>query len=204
MSFSLFVLFAACTAPKDTGTDDSQGDSAEVDTAECTSDDACGDGRICEEETCVDGDRNNSVDEAEALLWSDPVTGTLNPANDVDYYVFTADGGEYVWISTTVDTDATPDANTFVTIRDPAGKVVTSADGYATGTSVTGVDAVAFAFLAEAGTYSGTGSTGTRRASPSRATRRVGTPAPKNAENQSAAPSRDEHGVYSVRRQMRS
>lgn len=156
MRLTLLALLAACAGDKDTGTTDSSSDSGTDSAVDgtCSDDDACGDGEICVDDACVDGDRNNSLDEAEAILWSDGVTGILNPEDDVDYYVFTAEGGEYVRVATTEDTDAVPDANTFVTIRDPAGKVVTTADGYATGTGVTGVDAVAFAYLADPGVYS--------------------------------------------------
>lgn len=149
MHLIFLSLLAACGGKDDTGAVDS-GDDTGTDQG-CAGDDAaCGDGQICEEDTCVDGDRNNAVDEAEAIVWDVPVTGVINPADDADYYAFTAEGGEYVRVETVLTTD---EGDTVVSLRDPAGKVVTSADAFATGTGVTGVDAVAFAYLADAGTY---------------------------------------------------
>lgn len=145
----LFLL--ACTGTKDLDDPDG-GDTDAPAGPECVEDADCDTGTICEGEACVDGDRNNALEEAEPLLWDDPVEAVLNPDDDVDWYTFSADGGEYVRISTTVPEEEGFD--TFVTLRDPSGKVVTSADAFATGTGVTGVDAVLFAWLAEAGTYS--------------------------------------------------
>lgn len=151
MRLTPLLVLLACSGPKDGGTPDDTdaGDSGPG--PDCVEDDDCGTAEICEAEACIDGDRNNSVEEAENILYSDPVSGTLNPDDDVDYYVFTAEGGEYVRVATTVEDVEGYD--TVVIIRDSAGKVVTSADGFATGTGVTGVDAVAFAYLDAAGEY---------------------------------------------------
>lgn len=147
----LLLALLACTGEKDLDEADDGDDTRTSGETECVDDEDCGTGRICVSGACVDGDRNNAPGEAEALLWGDTVEGVINPDDDVDFYVFTAEGGEYVRVTTTVPEDESFD--TVVTLRDGSGKVVTSADAFATGTGVTGVDAVLFAYLAEAGDY---------------------------------------------------
>lgn len=123
----------------------------------CEDDDGCPNGQICEEQECVAGDRNNSAAEAEALRFGDDddfSEGTINPAGDVDYFVFEADGGEYVRISTVVEGEDDDDArDTVIRLERANGKPVTSANEFATGSGVTGVDAVMFAYLDEPGLY---------------------------------------------------
>lgn len=166
------LLLPGCSGDKsDTaGGADSQDSGVDSDSGgggECTDDPDCVDGQICEDAVCVDGDRNNAVDEAEPILWDDTIAGTLNPAYDVDYYQFAAEGGEYVRVEVVTGNE---DDQVVLTVRESNGKVVTSAIGYATGTGVTGVSAVAFGYLAEAddyvlsvediGTYDGSGGSG--------------------------------------------
>ena len=123
----------------------------------CESDDECPSGQICEEQACVAGDRNNSAAEAEALRFGDDEdfsAGTINPAGDVDYFVFEADGGEYIRINTVVEgEDDDESRNTVLRLERANGKPMTSADEFATGTGVTGVDAVMFAYIDEPGLY---------------------------------------------------
>ena len=142
--------------PADGGSDGSDGGSAG---GPCSDDDECPSGQICEDEVCVGGDRNNSVDEAESLRFGDAedfTSGTINPAGDVDYFVFEADGGEYIRIATVVEgEDDAEDGSrdTVIRLERANGKPVTSANEFATGTGVTGVDAVMFAYLDEPGLY---------------------------------------------------
>ena len=79
------VLWAALGCNKDVKIDDEEnvtgsggsgggeeGSSSGGETdSSCAEDAACGTGQICEAGECVDGDRNNSVDEAESLLFTD-------------------------------------------------------------------------------------------------------------------------------------
>lgn len=149
--FASLLALAAChkdeTIPE--GKDDSGQDSGVPDTS-CEGDDECADWEICEGGECVDGDRNESPEQAETLLWDAEVQGWINPDGDVDYYAFTAEGGETVRVATTTEYE---DADTVVALRKTNGKVVAWADEFATETSVTGVDSVVFAYLAEAGEY---------------------------------------------------
>jgi hypothetical protein len=120
----------------------------------CDADADCEAWEICEDSVCEDGDRNNAVDEAETLLWEDPTTGTINPVGDVDYYRFTAEGGEFVRIESVLADDVIEyGGDTVLTLRDSAGKVVTEANRFATETGVTGVDAAMYAYLSAAGDY---------------------------------------------------
>ena len=157
------IVFASagCTS-KDQSTADpvdteyDPGDSDDTDSGECQSDDDCSNWQICEDGVCVDGDRNNSVDEAESLLWEDPVTGYINPAEDVDYYTFTAEGGEYIRASTTTEEeeeDSKVEWDTVLVIRDTSGKILAYSDDYPTGSTVGGYDSIVYAYIAEAGEY---------------------------------------------------
>lgn len=158
--FSLMV--AGCTGDKpiegspdgDDGGGEGAGDGGGdgTDDGTCVEDTQCAGHEICEGGECVDGDRNNSVDEAETILWDDTRTGYINPETDVDYFTFEADGGEFVRISVTLPEDFEA-SDSVVELRKANGKVVTTADAFATETGVTGVDAVAFAYLDEPGTY---------------------------------------------------
>ena len=165
---ALVLLGAACSDDgkisgseddSDRGSDAGSGSGdAGDDDAECTADSECGTGRICEGDTCVDGDRNNSVDEAESLLFgdsSDPdsfLDGTINPAGDIDYFAIEADGGEFIRVATYTDEeDETKD--TVVSIIQDNGKLVTYANGHAAGGGVSDADSLVYAYLPEEGTY---------------------------------------------------
>jgi hypothetical protein len=157
----VFFLSAGCTgdvppeSSKDgdgDGSGDGSGGGDDGSDGSCVEDTQCAGYEICEGSECVDGDRNNAVEEAESILWDDTRTGYVNPENDVDYFTFDADGGEFVRISLTIPEDFEV-SDTVVELRKSNGKVVTTADAFATETGVTGVDAVVFAYLDEAGTY---------------------------------------------------
>jgi hypothetical protein len=149
----LLPLILACDGDKSPGGDGGGlGDGGEGDggTPECDTDDGCAEWEICEAQACVDGDRNNSVAEAEAMIWEETASGYLNPASDVDYFSFSAAGGE--WVKITTQSDGL-DPDTALTLRDPHGKVVTSSDDYPSGGSTSSFDSVVYAYLVEGGTY---------------------------------------------------
>ena len=157
---SLGAVVAGCvrdepiesTGDEDDGSGSSDDGSDGGDDGSCVEDTQCAGYEICEGGECVDGDRNNAPEEAVSILWDDTRTEYINPEADVDYFVFEADGGEYVRISVTLPEDFEA-SDSVLELRKSNGKVVTTADGFATETLVTGVDAVAFAYLDEAGTY---------------------------------------------------
>ena len=117
---------------------------------ECVIDSDCINGQICEENECLSGDRNNNVEEAVTLLWDDSVTETFSTAGDVDYFSFSTPGEEYIRLLTQTDYE---DGDTVMVLRDPNGRVVTWSDDFPTGTRVTSIDSVIYAYLEEAGTY---------------------------------------------------
>jgi len=137
-----------------TGDGSDGSDGTVEDDGTCDADSDCDAWEICEDSACEDGDRNNAVDEADTLLWEDPTTGYINPAGDVDYFRFTAEGGEFVRIESVLTDDVIDyGGDTVLTLRDSSGKVVTEANRFATETGVTGVDAAMYAYLSTAGDY---------------------------------------------------
>ncbi len=74
---------------------------------ECSEDSACEDWEICDEGTCVAGDRNNDFDEAVLVADGDERTGYINPAGDVDYYRVEGSAGAFyrAYASTADPTD---------------------------------------------------------------------------------------------------
>jgi len=155
VNLSLLVLLSlACSGDKPIGGDsgdggaDGGGDGGTA--VACTQDSQCQAWEICEPDQCVDGDRNNSVEEAVSMLWDDSVQGHINPVGDSDFYAITAAGGEYLRVNTQHDF---ADGDTVLTLRDPLGKVLAFSDNYPTGGSVSSYDTVLYAWLPTAGTY---------------------------------------------------
>lgn len=148
-----WLLITAC---RDVSPDaeDPVGNTTPTEEAICEADDDCPAGTICEtvagEADCVDGDRNNDPSEAITILWEDTVEGVINPSGDTDYYSFNARGGEYVRIVTTSEFG---DADTVLVLRDPTGQVLTWSDDFPTGSSVSSLDSVIYAFLPYEGEY---------------------------------------------------
>ncbi|MEC8193740.1 MAG: hypothetical protein VX944_03430 [Myxococcota bacterium] len=123
----------------------------------CSDDDACLDWQICEESECIAGDRNNAFSEAEPIAPGDEgASGHINTPGDVDFWRYTSMGSEFIRVA--VDPhdevpDGAPRPDTFVTLYDPSGAVVTSADDYPNGSRVSNFDSVLYAYLAAAGDY---------------------------------------------------
>ena len=126
-----------------------------TDDGPCQQDAECPSGTICEDEACVDGDRNNALEEAEALLFDESVSGTINPVGDVDYYTFSSPGSEFLRLATVLEEEVTEyGGDTALVLRDPSGRVVAAVDDYPTESRVSGADSVIYAWLDEPGTYS--------------------------------------------------
>lgn len=68
-----------CECDDDTADDDDT-------PSECETDDGCSAWEICEEGACVDGDRNNALDEGPLLGWGEEKAGWINTDGDVDWY----------------------------------------------------------------------------------------------------------------------
>lgn len=124
----------------------------------CVDDDGCDAGQICEAGACIAGDRDN--DPASATPLADDgdgnITGegTIATAGDVDWYQFTSLGSQFVRVDTVVgSSDVEEDGlDTVVTIYDAAGNLLAQEDEHPAGPVGT-YDSVAFAYLADPGTY---------------------------------------------------
>lgn len=159
--FILFLL--ACGGDKTIDTTDEDGiqnyptDSDGGDPG-CDEDNECANWQICEERECLDGDRNNSFTEAEAILPGDDggIDTYINTAGDKDYWRYTSTGTEFIRAAVDPHDDVpegSPEPDTFVTLYAPDGTVVTSADDYPNGARVSNYDSVLYAYLATAGDY---------------------------------------------------
>ncbi len=163
LAAALLAALLLCACPDDKLT---SGETALPETGpdseapECSEDDTCEAWEICEDDVCVDGDRNESSDEAEPLGWEEPLSGYLNPAEDVDWFSIESDGGQFVRVSTrptgaeSGEPVASEDMDTVLILYDPSGDWVVWEDDYPTGGVVNGYDTIIYAYLAEAGTYS--------------------------------------------------
>ncbi len=163
-SLLLTILLTACTTS--TKTEDGDGSPVQDDGTDlsCALDSDCAAYEICETEVCVTGDRSNSFSEAEDIAVStsdedNSVTGHINTAGDKDYWRYVSTGGEFIQAS--IDRhdiaedhpEDEPKPDLFITLYDPDGIVVTSADNYANGGSVSDADSVIYAYLSRAGDY---------------------------------------------------
>lgn len=139
--------------------DGSDGGDGGEDDGTCGSDDDCtAYVEICEDQVCVEGDRDNTEDDATTLRYGDPSdastwsAGVLNPVGDVDWFAFESSGAEYIRISSYTDEDI-PEHNTVISLYRNNGKLVTLADGHAAGGGLGDADAVIYAYVDQAGTY---------------------------------------------------
>lgn len=148
------LIWTILTGCRDVAPETEDSTETVTDTVICEADSECPNGTICEEiegeADCVDGDRNNDPTEAVNMLWEDSVTEFINPSGDVDYFTFTARGGEHVRIVTTSEFE---DADTVLVLRDETGQVLTWSDDFPTGSSVSSLDSVIYAHLPYAGEY---------------------------------------------------
>jgi hypothetical protein len=157
---ALCLVLCSCNRPDEItdGKPDTDPDDTTTE-PECSGDIECDDWEICEVGVCIDGDRNNSADEAVAIGWDDPVLGYLNPEQDWDYYALTVEGGEFARISTRAsgseagEPEASDEMDTVVATYDAEGNLLSWEDDYPTGGSVSGSDSIVYTYFAEAGTY---------------------------------------------------
>lgn len=147
--FPLLLVFSLFGC-KGGSADDSDGPIVEA--PECTDDDGCDGWEICEAEECIPGDRNNSVDEAQSILWEQPVQGTLETEGDADYYTFNAEGGEFIRVTTTRIPEDQEAMDTIVTVYTPGGQVHHREDNHAVG-RVNTYDTVLYTYLPTAGAW---------------------------------------------------
>lgn len=156
-------LLSACATPDDDDEGGSTDDGSSfggttgadgTDDGPCQQDADCPSGTICEDDSCMDGDRNNSLEEAEALLFDESASGTINPVGDVDYFTLVSPGSEFLRLATVLEEDVIDyGGDTALVLRDPSGRVVAAVDDYPTESRVSGADSVIYAWLDEPGTY---------------------------------------------------
>ena len=147
-SLSSLLLLLACGSRKEDSIPEGNPSLPEGD--ECTTDEQCDAGRICELSACVAGDRDNSPEEATGAFYEEGNEGLLNPAEDVDWWSITGSSGTFVRITTSKPESSTVD--TVVSLYDAAGRRLAWEDGYAGGT-ISSLDTLLYAYFPEDGTY---------------------------------------------------
>lgn len=142
-------LLAACASNK--GPVGPQADPPVTDTGgeECVDDDDCGALEICEAETCRIGDRDNGFDEARPIYQNEPVAGVIAPPGDVDYYIYTSNGPEWLRIDTITDGDPANSLDTVVRVFAGNGAEHAVMDNFPTG-RISTYDTVLYVFLPRA------------------------------------------------------
>lgn len=150
---TLFLILLACTGERPTD-DGTPTDDTDTDTdlpPECIADSNCEAWEICEAEVCIDGDRNNAFEEAQAIVKDVTASEYINPDGDNDYFRYTASGNEWVRIGTT-NAGVEGGLNTVVTVYRPNGEVLLTMDEFPTG-PINSYDTLFHAYLAEAGDW---------------------------------------------------
>lgn len=140
------LLMFGCGETPAKDTDDREPDDGRA----CADDGDCGDGRICEQQLCTAGDRDNEMASASAFSWETPVDGAIEPAGDVDWYALESTGGEFVRVQTVVAEGG--DLDTVVSLYDAAGDRISWEDAHPVG-SVGTYDTVCYGYFPSAGTW---------------------------------------------------
>jgi hypothetical protein len=148
----MFLWILACTGTSTSGDTGFTATDLPPEDETCATDVDCDDWELCEDEECVNGDLNNGIDEAEAILWEQVITGYLQTDGDQDFYSFQADGGEWVRIDTEPK-GTEEDMDTVVTLYDPKGKVHHVESEHPWG-NVSTYDTVMYTYLPDGGTWS--------------------------------------------------
>jgi hypothetical protein len=163
-SLLLTILLTACTTSTKTEEGDGSPDHGDGTDLSCQIDSDCAAYEICEAEACVTGDHSNGFTETEDISVStsdedNSVTGHINTPGDIDYWRYVSAGGEFIQVSIDKHEIAEdhpedePKPDLFITLYDQDRNVVTSADNYANGGSVSDADSVIYAYLSRAGDY---------------------------------------------------
>lgn len=117
---------------------------------DCGDDDDCGPSQICDDGVCARGDRDDTFDGATDIRQNDVTNAEIFPDADVDTYVYTTAGPEWIRIQTEVTGG---DLNTVVAIYQGVnGALWASMDDYPTGPVATW-DTVLYAWLPTAGEW---------------------------------------------------
>jgi hypothetical protein len=152
---SLALLVGACSTNRRT---DDDVDTTPPDTSECGLDDDCGAFEICEDLACVIGDRDDSFETASPIYQAsgtdDPnvAQGLIHVAGDVDHYVYTSPGDEWLRIWTQTDEDNTDGLDTVLSVYAPNGTLHHVMDEFGTG-SVRTYDSLMNVYLPTPGTW---------------------------------------------------
>ena len=151
ISIFAFLFFIACNGesvsddpPSDTDTD------TDAD-PDCVEDSDCSGWEICEDEICIEGDRDNTFEDATAIFQDQEQDGYINVDGDVDYYKYQATGKEWVRIGTVTD-ERENGLDTIVTVYKPNGSILLSMDEFPTG-EISTYDTLFHAYLEEAGEW---------------------------------------------------
>jgi hypothetical protein len=135
---ALLLALSACP-PEPAGDDDASVDPPDDDdnAESCEEDLDCSfeNGlEICSDEGfCVEGDRNNALEEAQLVAYNSTVSLHIAPAGDVDWFRFLGDRGDLVFISTLgedTDPEDTDKLDTVIRYFDAAGSEIAFNDNF--------------------------------------------------------------------------
>ena len=147
--FWLSLFVTSCTPHTGDSGKEGEGDTDEPTT--CANDNDCAVNRICENETCVVGDRDNDATTAEPLVWETDTESEINPAGDVDWWALTVTEAQFVRVQVAVVEDPML-LDTVVSIYDSAGNRIAWEDEHPIG-DVGTYNTVCYAYFSGAGTW---------------------------------------------------
>jgi hypothetical protein len=119
----------------------------------CTEDKDCESYEICEQDVCIVGDRNNTLDESRRLRFDEPRSGVIEPAGDIDYFQFeTLSPGQWVLLETVTQRETSEDIDTVVRLFQSNGLEHAAMDNYDL-YRIVAADSSLVAYLPTAGTW---------------------------------------------------
>jgi len=148
------ALFAGCAGNGEDTTDTIDTDEE----PECREDNDCGQYEICEQEECVTGDRDDTIETATPIY---QVTGTEDPGvkraliqepGDFDHWAYTSPGEEWLRVWTRTNEEDPSGLDTVLTVLAPNGAVHHVMDEFPTG-NIRGFDSLMHVYLPTPGTW---------------------------------------------------
>lgn len=118
----------------------------------CSTDEGCAIDQICDEGTCVLGDRDGAFENASPIGLDEPIEGVIAPPGDIDRFAYTAAGPEWVRIQTRTNLEDGDNLDSVVRLYTEGGAEHAFIDNYPAG-RINTYDSVLNAYLPTGGVW---------------------------------------------------